>query len=106
MITYCDFLAGCIGGACGTLIGHPLDTVKTWQQTGNTRIAKTVYEIIIRNNGVRDAVHSIRTEIVLFTIEIFPSFFRPEVDWILSWHDVSGADERNIELDSVWRLRK
>lgn len=36
----------------GSLVGHPLDTIKTWQQAGNTRIGKTVYEIIIRNNGV------------------------------------------------------
>lgn len=77
-IVYCDFVAGCIGGkqrnlamkfewlvqkceirgeffysgACGILIGHPMDTIKTWQQAGNTRIARTMYEIILRNNGV------------------------------------------------------
>lgn len=39
-------------GACGTLIGHPMDTIKTWQQAGNTRIVRTIYEIILRNNGV------------------------------------------------------
>lgn len=39
-------------GACGTIIGHPFDTIKTWQQTGNRRIATSVYDIVIRNNGV------------------------------------------------------
>ncbi|ENN79117.1 hypothetical protein D910_01244, partial [Dendroctonus ponderosae] len=28
-----DFLAGCIGGSAGVLIGHPLDTVKVCIQT-------------------------------------------------------------------------
>ena len=28
-----DFLAGCLGGAAGVLIGHPLDTVKVKLQT-------------------------------------------------------------------------
>ncbi|XP_055306495.1 solute carrier family 25 member 45-like [Sitodiplosis mosellana] len=52
VIVYCDFIAGCIGGACGTLMGHPLDTIKTWQQFGNRRIRKSVYDIIIQNNGL------------------------------------------------------
>lgn len=47
-------MAGCIGGAFGTLVGHPMDTIKTWQQTGNTRIVKTIFEIFLRNNGVCD----------------------------------------------------
>ncbi|XP_031635025.1 solute carrier family 25 member 45-like isoform X2 [Contarinia nasturtii] len=52
VIVYCDFMAGCIGGACGTLIGHPFDTIKTWQQFGNRRIRKSIYDIVIRNNGL------------------------------------------------------
>ena len=29
------FLAGSIAGACGTLVGHPLDTLKTFAQAGH-----------------------------------------------------------------------
>lgn len=39
-------------GALGSLVGHPLDTIKTWQQYGNRRIRKSMYDIIIHNNGV------------------------------------------------------
>lgn len=42
----------CFVGACGVLIGHPLNTIKTWQQATNSRIGTSMYEIIVRNNGV------------------------------------------------------
>jgi hypothetical protein len=28
MLSWCDFLAGCIGGCAGVMVGHPLDTLK------------------------------------------------------------------------------
>ncbi|EAT45759.1 AAEL002985-PA [Aedes aegypti] len=51
LITY-DFISGCFGGACGILVGHPLDTIKTWQQFSNHKIRASVYNIIVRHNGV------------------------------------------------------
>ncbi|XP_063696494.1 solute carrier family 25 member 45 isoform X3 [Culicoides brevitarsis] len=44
--TACDFVAGCFGGACGVLIGHPLDTIKTWQQKLNATVGQSVYHIL------------------------------------------------------------
>lgn len=41
-------------GGCGVLVGHPLNTIKTWQQATNSRIGTSMYEIIVRNNGVSD----------------------------------------------------
>lgn len=75
MVVYCDFIAGSFAGrpldlkgffrwilcleyffffegACGTIVGHPFDTIKIWQQFGNRRIRHSVKEIIMRNNGV------------------------------------------------------
>ncbi|XP_075145991.1 solute carrier family 25 member 45 [Haematobia irritans] len=49
---YCDFLAGCFGGACGVFVAHPLDTIKTWQQASNTSVATAVAQIYKRNNGI------------------------------------------------------
>ncbi|KAL7035866.1 hypothetical protein ACKWTF_008598 [Chironomus riparius] len=51
-LVYCDFLAGYVGGACAVIVGHPMDTIKTWQQVYKTRISTTMYNIIIRNNGL------------------------------------------------------
>ena len=28
MLSWCDFLAGYIGGCAGVIVGHPLDTLK------------------------------------------------------------------------------
>lgn len=42
-------------GACGILVGHPLDTIKTWQQFSNHKIRASVYNIIVRHNGVSPA---------------------------------------------------
>lgn len=39
------------------MVGHPLNTIKTWQQATNSRIGTSIYEIIVRNNGVRYIVH-------------------------------------------------
>ncbi|TMW54301.1 hypothetical protein DOY81_000574 [Sarcophaga bullata] len=49
---YCDFLAGCYGGACGVLIAHPLDTIKTWQQASNTSVPTAIKQIYKRNRGI------------------------------------------------------
>ncbi|XP_037956919.1 solute carrier family 25 member 45-like isoform X1 [Teleopsis dalmanni] len=49
---YCDFVAGCFGGACGVLVGHPLDTIKTWQQASNTSVPSAMRQIYLRNNGL------------------------------------------------------
>lgn len=62
-------------GACGTLIGHPLDTIKTWQQFGNRRIRKSVYDIIVQNNGVSSEF-----------IKFFISFVRFDIDFIDNIH--------------------
>lgn len=56
-------------GACGTLIGHPLDTIKTWQQFGNRRIRKSVYDIIIQNNGVSNQFMQVVNSIIIDTAQ-------------------------------------
>ncbi|XP_053682118.1 solute carrier family 25 member 45 [Sabethes cyaneus] len=49
----CDYISGCFAGACGVLVGHPLDTIKTWQQFSNNKIGSSIYNIIVRHNGLR-----------------------------------------------------
>ncbi|XP_036673412.1 solute carrier family 25 member 45 isoform X1 [Drosophila suzukii] len=49
---YCDFVAGCFGGACGVLVAHPLDTIKVWQQASNSSVVTAIQQIYSRNNGV------------------------------------------------------
>uniref|UniRef100_A0AAG5CVP2 Mitochondrial carrier protein n=1 Tax=Anopheles atroparvus TaxID=41427 RepID=A0AAG5CVP2_ANOAO len=49
----CDFIAGSFGGACGLLVGHPMDTIKAWQQNSNYGMGNAMYNIIIRNNGLK-----------------------------------------------------
>ncbi|XP_058457707.1 solute carrier family 25 member 45 [Malaya genurostris] len=49
----CDYISGCFAGACGVLVGHPLDTIKTWQQFSNNRISTSIYNIITGHNGLR-----------------------------------------------------
>ncbi|XP_055616305.1 solute carrier family 25 member 45 isoform X2 [Toxorhynchites rutilus septentrionalis] len=39
--------------SCGILVGHPLDTIKTWQQFSNNKISTSMYNIIIRHNGLK-----------------------------------------------------
>lgn len=39
-------------GAAGVLVGHPLDTIKTWQQTTNVGVGRAMFKIIVRNDGV------------------------------------------------------
>jgi len=41
-------------GACGVLVAHPLDTIKTWQQASNTSVLTAVQQIYTRNNGVSE----------------------------------------------------
>ncbi|KAL9892390.1 solute carrier family 25 member 45 isoform X1 [Glossina fuscipes] len=50
---YSHFLAGCFGGACGVLVGHPLDTIKTWQQASNSNVFTATKQIYVRNNGIK-----------------------------------------------------
>lgn len=38
-------------GACGTLVGHPLDTIKAWQQATNSTIKHATYHIMVHNNN-------------------------------------------------------
>ncbi|KAI1305259.1 Mitochondrial basic amino acids transporter [Halotydeus destructor] len=40
---YVDFLAGCLGGVAGVLVGHPLDTVKVKLQTQGMLSSNTLY---------------------------------------------------------------
>ncbi|KAL1400716.1 hypothetical protein pipiens_006998 [Culex pipiens pipiens] len=49
----CDFISGCFGGGCGVLLGHPLDTIKTWQQFSNLRIRTSMYKIVTCHIGIR-----------------------------------------------------
>lgn len=42
----CDFVAGCVGGSLGVIVGQPMDTIKTWQQRGNTSIIKTTLALL------------------------------------------------------------
>ncbi|XP_030247011.1 solute carrier family 25 member 45 isoform X2 [Drosophila navojoa] len=39
-------------GACGVLVAHPLDTIKTWQQASNTSVVTAIHQIYKRNNGI------------------------------------------------------
>lgn len=39
-------------GACGTLVGHPLDTIKTIQQASNKKISSAIYDIVVQSKGV------------------------------------------------------
>ncbi|XP_055849522.1 solute carrier family 25 member 45 isoform X1 [Episyrphus balteatus] len=49
---YCsDFVAGSFAGACGVLVGHPLDTIKTWQQASNSSVFTAIHQIRKRNDG-------------------------------------------------------
>ena len=41
-----------ISGACGVVVGHPLDTIKTWQQASNSSVVSAAKQIYERNNGV------------------------------------------------------
>ncbi|XP_054166327.1 mitochondrial basic amino acids transporter-like [Oppia nitens] len=41
MASLIDFIAGCVGGAAGVLVGHPLDTIKVVMQTSSTRLTMT-----------------------------------------------------------------
>lgn len=102
----------CVLGACGSIIGHPLDTIKTWQQFGNRRIRKSMYDIIIRNNGV-----SIRLNInnynkfcnlsmnwATVTLKIHIYVIKFVVKRFLSWNGLSDDILRHAQLNLVWCL--
>lgn len=104
-------------GACGTLIGHPLDTVKTWQQASNTRISTTIYDIIVRNNGVSGSAHfplvflckrcqfdwHFNYDAYVMLCWLTPSSFHPSLiaQRILPWNDVSTVYQRRLELNTI-----
>ena len=35
-MSWCDFIAGWVGGSAGLVCGHPMDTVKVLQQAGHS----------------------------------------------------------------------
>lgn len=52
-VSVCDFVAGCVGGSLGVIVGQPMDTIKTWQQRSNTTIAKTTMTLLKSKHGHR-----------------------------------------------------
>lgn len=52
-ISVCDFVAGCVGGSLGVIVGQPMDTIKTWQQRSNTTIGKTMLTLLGSEHGHR-----------------------------------------------------
>uniref|UniRef100_A0A336MXA5 CSON009212 protein n=1 Tax=Culicoides sonorensis TaxID=179676 RepID=A0A336MXA5_CULSO len=73
--TGCDFVAGCFGGACGVLIGHPFDTIKTWQQKLNATVGASFVHILNRPEG-RGNLRSLNTGDPLKTLAQFKGFYR------------------------------
>lgn len=48
VLTSASFAAGCIAGASGQLVGHPLDTVKVWAQTGSKEALRLPFRALFR----------------------------------------------------------
>lgn len=51
-----EFIAGCIGGCAGLIVGHPFDTVKVHLQNDNTRMFKNsmqCFKTLVVKEGVR-----------------------------------------------------
>ena len=48
VLTSASFAAGCIAGAFGQLVGHPLDTVKVWAQTGSKEALRLPFRALFR----------------------------------------------------------
>ena len=46
--TSASFAAGCIAGAAGQLVGHPLDTIKVWAQTGSRDALRLPFRALFR----------------------------------------------------------
>ena len=45
VMSWCDFIAGWVGGSAGLVCGHPMDTVKVLQQAGGTpSIMRVIYD--------------------------------------------------------------
>lgn len=55
-------------GACGVLVAHPLDTIKTWQQASNTSVMTAVQQIYNRNNGVSSGTWLPQARVQLTTL--------------------------------------
>lgn len=52
-VSVCDFVAGCVGGSLGVIVGQPMDTIKTWQQRSNTSIRNTALNLLRSEHGHR-----------------------------------------------------
>ena len=39
---YNHFISGCVGGIVGTILSHPIDTIKTKTQSNNMSIIKNI----------------------------------------------------------------
>lgn len=52
-VSVCDFVAGCVGGSLGVIVGQPMDTIKTWQQRSNTTISNTILTLVRSEHGHR-----------------------------------------------------
>lgn len=52
-ISVCDFVAGCVGGSLGVIVGQPMDTIKTRQQNSNSTIAHTTLTLLRSEHGHR-----------------------------------------------------
>ncbi|XP_011496476.1 PREDICTED: solute carrier family 25 member 45 [Ceratosolen solmsi marchali] len=48
------FVAGWVAGMFGVIVGHPMDTIKTYQQTSNVELSmRQAIFIIIKRNGIQ-----------------------------------------------------
>ncbi|XP_031358798.1 solute carrier family 25 member 45-like isoform X2 [Photinus pyralis] len=52
MIDWINFIAGWLGGIAGLIIGHPMDTLKTRQQSTGHSLSTTIKEIY-QHEGIR-----------------------------------------------------
>ncbi|CAL4071605.1 unnamed protein product, partial [Meganyctiphanes norvegica] len=50
---WCDFVAGWIGGCAGLIVGHPMDTIKTRQQTMGKISAISGFKTTYKFEGIR-----------------------------------------------------
>lgn len=57
MASSVDFISGCVGGAAGVLIGHPLDTVKVIMQTSSKQ---TTLRSVMRNCSISSLYQGIK----------------------------------------------
>lgn len=52
-MSWCDFIAGWVGGSTGLVCGHPMDTVKVLQQAGGSSSITRVIFDTYKQEGVR-----------------------------------------------------